>query len=491
MFKDIFKSANNEIKAPAHLKTNTINELLNPSKNSTIKTSKRSRHNYLLPAGATTIGLAAALAVIFLFNGTIVPYTKNSDNNAAITNTPATAYALGAPEYPTPLVFDDYEGRNSRLETIDEGYLQGVRDFSFTSAGEILNNQKSKGSNTVYSPISLYMALTMLAETTDNSTRGEILNLLSTNDMSLISSETPKLFRSLYTDNEIGKLNLANSLWLSKDFDFNKETIDKLTSNYYAHSFSVDFTNPGTSKNISDWISKYTGGKLGTNPSAFDPNPSQIMSIINTIYFYDQWQSEFDPTLTKAENFNLEDKTTVSCDFMNTQTIQGFSRGDNYTSSSLKFKNDCSMVFVLPDEGVSPYDIIDNPTALAEAINYMGTSKEKYGIVNFKIPKFNFSNDLQLNDAIKALGVEKIFSSEADFSPLSAKDLFVSTVKQSATIAIDEIGCEAAAYTKIDIFGAGIPSDKADMILNRPFIFAIKDGNGIPLFIGVINNPTK
>lgn len=487
MFKDLFKGANNEISASEELKNSTLNLLQETSSKVVMKSAKNRRRKYWITSGAVTIGLAAILAFMFSFNGVVTPYT----NDTTVKNSSSLAYALGTPEYPSAIAYDDYESRNSRFEEIDDNYLDSVKDFSFTSASTILNTKGPK-ENSVYSPISLYITLTMLAEITEGSTRQEILNLLASNDMTLISNETPKLFRSLYTDNEIGKLNLANSLWLSGGYDFNNETIDKLTSNYYAHSFSVDFGDSGTAKSISEWISKYTGGNLGTNPADFKTDPSQVMSIINTIYFYDQWQNKFDPDLTKVDNFYPSDGSTISCDFMNTQTIQSFSKGTNYTSSSLNFKNQCSMVFILPDEGISPYDIINNPDTLANAVNYMGTPNEKYGQVTFKIPKFNFSNNLDLNDAMKSLGVEEVFSSNANFSPLTDKeDLFVSKVKQSASISIDEIGCEAATYTQIDVYGSGLPTDKADMILNRPFIFAIKDSKGIPLFIGVINNPLK
>lgn len=496
MFKNKFKDANDEIKAPESLKTSTLNKLLENTPHTPRKTTKTFKYKPWLFTGATTIGLTAALALILSINGTFTPLFNHKTNtpignNTSIKNTPSTAYALGTPKYPSALAFDDYQGKNSRLENLNPDFLQGVRDFSFTSAASILNTEDTS-INSVYSPISLYMALTLLAETTESSTREEILNLLSVSDMNLISSETPKLFRSLYTDNEIGKLNLANSLWLSNTYDFKKDTIDRITSNYYAHSFSVDFGDAGTSQSISNWISKNTGGKLGTDPSTFTPDPSQVMSIINTIYFYDQWQNEFNSELTKSDEFKLADGTTVSSDFMNTQATQSFSKGTNYISSSLSFKNQCSMVFILPDEGVSPYDIINNPETLSKAVNYIGTPNEKYGQVTFKVPKFNFTNDLKLNDALKVLGVEEIFSSNADFSPLTDnKDLFVSQVKQSATISIDEIGCEAAAFTEILICGSGPSTDRADMILNKPFIFAIKDSNGIPLFIGVINNPLK
>lgn len=495
MFKNIFKSANNEIKASNSLKHSTLKQVLD-SDNKFINKNRIGRKHWVF-TGFATAGLTLALAIIFSINGTIGPNFTGKEPPNLTDNEhlkpSAVAYALGTPEYPVAIAFDDFDTETSGREEISEDFLSGVRDFSFKSASTILNDIKSKENN-IYSPVSLYMALAILAETTEGSTQEEILKVLSMEDMDLLSSETPKLFRSLYTDNEIGKLNLANSLWLSNGYDFKNKTIDKLTSEYYAHSFSVDFSDSSTAKSISDWVSKYTGGNLGTDPETFKATQDQVMSIINTIYFYDQWQNKFDPELTKADDFHLEGGEKVSNDFMNMPgSQQVFAKGDNYTSSSLSFKNDCSMVFVLPDEGVSPYDIINNPDTLEEAINFVGTPKENFGEVTFKIPKFDFSNDLNLNDSLKKLGLEEVYNFSANFSPLTeSNDLYVSSVNQSASISIDEIGCEAAAFTQILVCGGlGLATEKVDMILNRPFIFAIRDHSGTPLFIGVINNPNS
>ena len=52
-------------------------------------------------------------------------------------------------------------------------------------------------------------------------------------------------------------------------------------------------------------------------------------------------------------------------------------------------------------------------------------------------------------------------------------------------------GRRAAAFTRLG-YGLGGPEQKyADMILNRPFIFAIYTGNGTPLFMGVCRNPAQ
>lgn len=45
-------------------------------------------------------------------------------------------------------------------------------------------------------------------------------------------------------------------------------------------------------------------------------------------------------------------------------------------------------------------------------------------------------------------------------------------------------------FTQIDYFGSAMPEGRADMILDRPFIFIITGMDKAPLFVGIINNPS-
>ena len=66
---------------------------------------------------------------------------------------------------------------------------------------------------------------------------------------------------------------------------------------------------------------------------------------------------------------------------------------------------------------------------------------------------------------------------------------FISGINQETHIAIDENGVEASAFTQIDYAGAAMPEGRAEMILNRPFIYAVTTSNGMILFVGICNNP--
>ena len=71
-------------------------------------------------------------------------------------------------------------------------------------------------------------------------------------DSETLSSKR-NLYRLLYTDNEIGKLKIANSLWLDDDMngepiEFKKSFVKNAAENFYASSHSVDFADADTEK---------------------------------------------------------------------------------------------------------------------------------------------------------------------------------------------------------------------------------------------------
>ena len=94
-----------------------------------------------------------------------------------------------------------------------------------------------------------------------------------------------------------------------------------------------------------------------------------------------------------------------------------------------------------------------------------------------------------LKDILRTLGVTDAFDSNmADFTPLTDDGAMVDSVMQAARVKIDEAGVEAAAYTEIVAADSGsmeLPP-VVEMNLNRPFLFAIFDGNDVPLFIGTV-----
>ena len=72
-----------------------------------------------------------------------------------------------------------------------------------------------------------------------------------------------------------------------------------------------------------------------------------------------------------------------------------------------------------------------------------------------------------------------------------AIQLMISEVIHKTHIELDENGTRAAAVTAIMVDNRMVmmPADTREVILDRPFVYAIVDVNtGMPVFMGVVNN---
>jgi len=409
---------------------------------------------------------------------------KQIQNQKAVPST--SIAAVKTPVYPKSISFNDYDNQmKTRNENqLDKNFIKSLDDFTYATSSRLLSDSSR---NISYSPASLYMALSIAGTGAKNTTQDEIFSVLGTRGKGIdyISDQNKKLFNLLYSDNEIEKIKIANSVWLQKNRAFKKAFIDNTVNNFYASIFNIDFGDKSSSKLLSNWISENTNGVLSPQIST---DKNQIMTILNTIYYKNEWTDKFDENNTKPDNFYPSDGSNVQCDFMNnTYIIHGFIKGEGFTASYLDLKNGDNMVFVLPDKGLSVKDLLSTPQKAASLFQF---ENMKSGKVIFQIPKFSCGNSLDLNDTLKDMGIKSAFEKNADFSGITDGIAFISNIKQQTHIAINEDGVEAAAFTKIDYEGSAMPKNEiAEMILNRPFIYAIESSNSRILFIGVVNNP--
>ncbi|MEI8200236.1 MAG: serpin family protein [Eubacteriales bacterium] len=424
--------------------------------------------------------IAGLLCVILLFSSA-------SCGNNAIPSAKAIA-PVTAPVYPKSIAFDDFNSAFDvrKMNALNDGFTASLKQFSYAASSHILSDADS---NANYSPLSLYLALALAATGAEGSTKDEMLNVLGVKDAASLSAQCSKLYRLLYTDNKISKLKIANSVWMDNYVNGNKIAFkdsykENASENFYASLFSVDFADKKTGEAMGQWITDNTNGTLAP---ALESSADQIMTIINSVYFYDEWVDRFDKNATAADTFHLSTGDDVTCDFMNMKYgTHSFSVGDGFLRSGLALKNGGEMVFILPDEGVS----IDTLLASPEKVQQIFESGDYYnGEVVFQVPKFKFGSSFDMIDTLKSLGIQSAFAAGADFSGITDGNAFISGVRQDTHIAIDEIGVEASAFTKIDFYGAAAPDGHADMILDRPFIYGITAADGTLLFAGVCINP--
>ena len=143
------------------------------------------------------------------------------------------------------------------------------------------------------------------------------------------------------------------------------------------------------------------------------------------------------------------------------------------------------MVFVLPDEGVTPESLLQRQGFLTELTGDYNAAE-----LVWSVPKFDVKSSTGLNEALQALGVTDAFDgTKADFTPLTDNGAVVDSVMQAARVKIDEDGVEAAAYTEIVVNESAMMEmpPTVEMELDRPFLFVIFDSSNVPLFVGTVN----
>ena len=166
---------------------------------------------------------------------------------------------------------------------------------------------------------------------------------------------------------------------------------------------------------------------------------------------------------------------------------------EDFGAVRLHLADGARMWLVLPDEGLTPGDLLGSGHALNLILGNVSLYENQKSLrVNLSMPKFDIVGDLKLNDSLKSLGITSVFDrSSADFTPiLPDGNAWLEEAKHAARVKADEEGVEAAAYTVMMMAGASMPpDDEMDFTLDRPFLFIIESQDDLPLFAGIVNNP--
>ena len=381
-------------------------------------------------------------------------------------------------------------------DTID-GFITASTTQFLTGAGE---------KNRVYSPLNLYMALAMLAETAGGDSRQQILDALGADSIEALREDAAAVWQNYYEDDDMGISVMANSLWLRDDMTYDQNTLDTLAEKYYASSFAGEMGSAEYDAALRDWVNEQTREMLTEQVDDLFFDPATVLGLTSTLYFKAAWSDPFSPEGNTRDVLHAP-SGDVETEFMHREIWYGnYYWGEHFSALSLGFQSSMNseMWLILPDEGYTVDELVESGEAMEFLLwnktgvfdykrgEYVGAWPNQTGVrINLSLPKFDVSSDLQLKDGLKALGITDVFSpSTADFTPLGAEDAYVTGAEHAARVMIDEEGCTAASYVNLMLCGAAPPPDEiVDFTLDRPFLFAITGTGDLPLFLGVVNQP--
>ena len=389
---------------------------------------------------------------------------------------------------------EDYDAwatdRRERL-ALAENCDADLEPFFTESAREFLGGSSTE--NRVYSPLNVYLALGMLAELTDGDSRQQILEVLGEENLKTLRAQASALWNTSYYDDGATASILASSLWLNENIRFVPSTLDTLAKTYYASSYQGEMGSQAFDQALADWLNQQTGGLLREQAAGIHLEPETVLALATTIYFQAKWRSFFPENETAPEIFH--GKTgDITCNFLHASQVREYYWGDHFSAIPLPLENEGSMYILLPDEGVSAEELLDDPQAMAFLLSGGQWEHQRSLTVNISLPKFDVVSDMDLISGLQNLGIRDVFDpAVSDFSPMTRdqEDIYVSQAKHAARVQIDEEGCTAAAYTVIAMSGGGAMSadEEIDFVADRPFLFVITSPGGLPLFTGIVNQP--
>lgn len=362
-----------------------------------------------------------------------------------------------------------------------EGYYSSLMEKLLISDDE----------NTVCSPLNIYIAFAVLSEVTDGNTRQQILDMLNTGDIDTLRKNVSALWENNYSDTKVLKSILANSVWIDSKVECNDKTLDLLAEKYYASSFRGKPGSSEMNKAMSKWIDSNTGGLLKEYTKDMSMASNTVFSVLSTIFYKAAWSDDFYERSTVPEIFHgTAGDTTV--EMMKKSDLMGVYRTDNFISVGLKLEDSGEMYFILPDEEYDVNSLVSDPDIMNAIREYRHDENYFYPEVHLSVPKFKVTNKVDLIDTLRSMGIADILDYIfADFTPLTEETdlLYLSGAEHTAMVEIDEHGVTGAAYTKLDDApGSPMPEGEVDIVINRPFMFAVTGKDGSLLFSGIVRN---
>lgn len=444
-------------------------------------------------AGGRRLGVVAAVVALAILGGLFLR------PGGALA-----AYAIARAEYPKmapyPSGLAQFSDRahdawwaDMQAQRRDLGDIAPLQNFFARSSQTFLAG--GAGENRVYSPLNVYLALGMLAQVTGGESREQILELLGSDTMEALRRQANDVWNANYRDDGAVTSVLANSLWLNEDVEFDRDAMDTLAEDFYASSYRGEMGSDGFNRALRSWLNEQTGGLLKEQAGNVGLDRDTVLALASTVWFRAKWDNEFSKDRTAPQTFHTP-AGDAETEFMFQRDDQLYYWGDKFAAVSQNFKQGGCMWFLLPDEGVTPEELLSD----REATDFLfttgknGWKNQKFLFVNKAIPKFDVSSQFDLDAGLKSLGVTDVFDpARSDFTPMTAgveEPIVLSRANHAARVVIDEEGCTATAFTVLSgPTAAPPPDDEVDFVLDRPFLFCITGDSGLPLFVGIVNRP--
>jgi len=368
-----------------------------------------------------------------------------------------------------------------------ESVVLSNNQFAFDFLKSTLQTGSSP-KNKLISPLSIYLALSMVYNGADHITKESMQRVLKLDNISTddLNKTCEALMEQIPAADNTVNISIANSIWYRQNIQPVQNFLNITNDYYHAAINPLDFESPDAVNTINKWVSDNTQQKITKVLDRIDAN--DLMFLVNAIYFKGEWKYQFDKTATTDNLFYRTDGSSVSTPFMmlSKASLNHF-QNDSLDLLQLPYgSGNFSMYVLLPKNNISI-------TGFASALNASSLrnwqAQSRPEELALYLPKFQYSFSIDdMKPELTHLGMGIAFSNDADFSRMYNQVVKITRSAHKTYINVNEEGTEAAAVTSI---GIGVTSAPPAFRINHPFVFVIQEKtSGVILFLGVVNDPT-
>ncbi|KAL7888638.1 hypothetical protein AOLI_G00036120 [Acnodon oligacanthus] len=200
-------------------------------------------------------------------------------------------------------------------------------DFTFSLYKKMAAHPEAQGKNIVFCPLSISMALSMLALGAKGETHSQIFSTLgySTLTSDQVNEGYEHLLHMLGHNQDALLLEAGSAVAIREGF----KPVDKFLKDaqhyYQGEAFSVDFSKHEVAvQEINKCIAKMTKDMITDMVKELDQDT--VMMLINFIYFRGKWKKPFDIKYTEKADFHVDKNTTVMVDMMRKESYYEYYR---------------------------------------------------------------------------------------------------------------------------------------------------------------------
>ncbi|CAN6162525.1 unnamed protein product [Urochloa humidicola] len=387
--------------------------------------------------------------------------------------------------------------------------------FALRLATRLAEGDDGREKNLVFSPMSIYAALGLVAAGARGGTLDEFLALLGAASRDELAGYVRRVAERALADRSRSGgplVSYACGVWHDEAVALEPAFREVAVGSYMAETHVADFKNKAEKarKEINSWVSKATKKLITSILPEGTLHSRTALVLLNAIYFKGKWSTPFSKRDTEDRRFFRHDGSYVLVPFMSSRKDQFVQEYDGFKVLKLPYRNSFydeefdvqddfgelsrrfSMVIFLPESTKGLPSLVrktaSRPGMLGDCI-----PRECVEVGRFQLPKFKLSFSSDIKGFLQDMGLKAAFDRRvADLSDMVAEpEVAVEQVFHNATIEVNEEGTEAAASTAITMgYDCEVIREPVDFVADHPFaFFVVEEVTGAAVFMGHVFDP--